>query len=358
MDEIISMMWTLLKIVFKLFYGTLVILFKIVRAIIKWILNLAQSKTKKAQELDLLKQQLPPMNWNMFTPLPVPTEQRDVDALIKEIENAPPGSVVRLQAGLYKFDKPLQITKSLTLEGEGMDKTRISYIGSENKGYFIQVVSTDDNIHVTIRNICFEYMGDVKDDDLAYIIWGFNSTLEIQRCAFTSAKGINNVVGLGILANTKGIVRDCKFYDIDTGVFVDMIAEAAIEDNIFWNNKMGIVFTGNSKGKVSKNTFIKNMEVGIGIYEEAEVVLENNRCWQNGEVGIYFGKNAKGEARKNECVENGYAGIALTEQSCPLIEDNICLSNGEFGIIYEHTANPIIKNNRCSGNAKAEISKY
>ncbi|PMQ01335.1 MAG: hypothetical protein CBR30_06685 [Dictyoglomus sp. NZ13-RE01] len=225
------------------------------------------------------------MNWNMFTPLPVPTEQRDVDALIKEIENAPPGSVIRLQAGLYKFDKPLQITKSLTLEGEGIDKTRISYIGSEENEHLIQIFSIDDNVHVTIRNICFEYTSYVKNDVNPDIILASDSTFEIQSCAFTGAK---NVTGLFLLEETRGVVRDCKFYDIDVGVAASENAEVIIEDNIFWNNQVGITFIGNSKGTVRKNIYVKNKTGGIGIYDEAVVVLENNRCWQNGEIGIFW----------------------------------------------------------------------
>jgi parallel beta-helix repeat protein len=235
--------------------------------------------------------------------------------LEEAVQAAAPGDTIRLKAGVYLLSHPIDITKPLSLIGEGMDNTRVFCEAEGHVVYF----SNDGQFRA--EGIEFAHGGKRP----AHVLAADRGQVWLTRCRFTGAVWgrTRNIGGCGLkLSGTvRGQVMECHVVGNDWGITVTDEAAPVLEANICQrNNYQGIVCAGQASGLVRKNMCAENNLHGITVDERAQPTLESNTCQRNKQTGIaYFGE-AAGVARENNCAENNLASI--TKASACMNEPN------------------------------------
>jgi len=265
--------------------------------------------------------------------------------LEEAVQAAAPGDTIRLKAGVYLLSHPIDITKPLSLIGEGMDNTRVF---CEAEGY---VVYFSNDGQFRAEGIEFAHGGKRP----AHVLAADRGQVWLTRCRFTGAVWgrTRNIGGCGLkLSGTvRGQVMECHVVGNDWGITVTDEAAPVLEANICQrNNYQGIVCAGQASGLVWKNMCAENDLHGIYVDERAQPTLESNTCQRNKRTGIaYFGE-AAGVARDNNCAENNLHGIGVNERAQPTLERNTCQRNKRTGIAYFGEAAGVARENNCAEN--------
>ena len=261
--------------------------------------------------------------------------------LEEAVQAAAPGDTIRLKAGVYHLSHPMDITKPLSLIGEGMDNTRVF---CEAEGYVVYF-SSDGQFRA--EGIEFAHGGKRPANVLA----ADQGEVWLTRCRFTGAvweqTSDSGGIGLMLFGTVRGQVQECHVVGNGWGICVTDEAAPVLEANICqYNNYHGIVCAGQASGLVWKNMCAENNFHGIYVCERAQPTLERNTCQRNKQTGIaYFGE-AAGVARDNNCAENGIYGIEVGGKAHPILERNFGQLNGEAEIQIARTAKPqLVANN-------------
>jgi parallel beta-helix repeat protein len=257
---------------------------------------------------------------------------------------AQPGAVIRLAAGEYVLDRPLEVNIPITLIGAGMDRTSV-------------VCAADDCV------MRFAGTGPMSVSDLSFVHLGARwanvvevtaSELAFAGCRFTG--GVPNQArdrggtGLSLRESASGTVVNCEMVGNNTGIELNDKAMCLLEGNSCQQNKhFGILYMQDAGGKARQNTCISN-GAGILVAQHAQVLLDTNTCQHNELAGITFGFNAGGTARQNTCSGNG-EGISIADEAQPLLEANSCQQNKINGISYSDHSGGKAHSNICSGNS-------
>ena len=280
------------------------------------------------------------------TPEPVtvrvaPDGSADYLSLEMAVDAVPTGSIIILEPGTYRLTRPLDIRKTLSLVGAGMDQTEIV---SEAKGY---VVRFSGHGSFTADDITFRHQGTAVAD--VVVVEG--GGIAFARCRFTGAvyKWGKDGAGLRLQGSTSGVLQDCVAVENDAaGILVEDQAQPTLQGNVCTDNEYyGIDYEGNAGGTARQNECSGN-EMGILVGGQARPTLEGNVCTDNEIVGIGYFNNAGGVARQNECSGNK-EGILVGDQARPTLEGNVCTDNG-LGIGYGGNAGGVARQNECSGN--------
>lgn len=143
-----------------------------------------------------------------------------------------------------------------------------------------------------------------------------------------------------------------------TGIAVSgAAASPLIVSNVCYRNMGGGIGAMNrSTASIRGNTCFENFYAGIG-HENADPVVEFNRCFGNIRAGIGISEGASPVVRSNLCYGNRRAGIGIRTGATtrPVVEGNECHANGMAGIGVEQEARPTLAGNRCYRNLAAGI---
>jgi parallel beta-helix repeat protein len=267
-------------------------------------------------------------------------------SLEEAVQQARPGAVIYLKAGIHRLKHPLVIDKPLTLIGEGMETTRIVCDG---EGCVVEF--SGDGLF-SARDLAFVHEGTKWGD----AVRANKGEVQFYRCLFTG--GVRDEAnqrggsGLWLYGTARGDVRECVASGNEgTGIRVSGEAQPTLEGNTCRENKRsGIAYFGSASGTARNNLCTANKFYGIGIYEQAQPTLEGNTCQENKEAGIAYFGSAAGTARQNTCVGNEYDGIYVDEQAQPTLEGNTCRENKSRGIAYFGSAAGTARQNTCVGN--------
>jgi parallel beta-helix repeat protein len=267
-------------------------------------------------------------------------------SLEEAVQQARPGAVIYLKAGIHRLKHPLVIDKPLTLIGEGMETTRIVCDG---EGCVVEF--SGDGLF-SARDLAFVHEGTKWGD----AVRANKGEVQFYRCLFTGGvwdeANQRGGSGLWLYGTARGDVRECVASGNEgTGIQVSGEAQPTLEGNTCRENKWsGIGFGGSAAGTARQNTCASNEKHGIYVGEQAQPTLEGNTCQENKKAGIaYFGR-AAGTARQNTCVGNEYHGIYVDEQAQPTLEGNTCRENKGDGIAYYGSASGTARNNLCTAN--------
>jgi len=308
------------------------------------------------------------------------------------IERAEPGQSILIRRGTYYLENPLLVEKSLTLVGEGQGATRL--IGKDRS--CIGRISTSKQ--VMIREISFIYEGTNSADCLIVE----EGEVFFSKCSFQGAVydevADTHGAGLRLLANSRGEVSNCNFYNNECngiwlggnsnfrlignickenkwsgiayfddaggsardnlcekngkrGIYVGEQSQPNLEANTCRRNKLsGISYFEATAGTAKMNICEGNVLYGIVVGAHAQPILEANTCLNNKNTGIYYCGNSKGTANENVCEKNGVYGIAIGEQAQPNLNVNTCKGNRSSGIFFYGNAAGTAKNNLCEKN--------
>jgi parallel beta-helix repeat protein len=275
-----------------------------------------------------------------------PDGSGNLRSLEEAVQQARPGAVIYLKAGIHRLKHPLVIDKPLTLIGEGMETTRIVCDG---EGCVVEF--SGDGLF-SARDLAFVHEGTKWGD----AVRANKGEVQFYRCLFTGGvwdeANQRGGSGLWLYGTARGDVRECVASGNEgTGIQVSGEAQPTLEGNTCRENKWsGIGFGGSAAGTARQNTCASNEKHGIYVGEQAQPTLEGNTCQENKKAGIaYFGR-AAGTARQNTCVGNEYHGIYVDEQAQPTLEGNTCRENKGDGIAYYGSASGTARNNLCTAN--------
>jgi parallel beta-helix repeat protein len=275
-----------------------------------------------------------------------PDGSGNLRSLEEAVQQARPGAVIYLKAGIHRLKHPLVIDKPLTLIGEGMETTRIVCDG---EGCVVEF--SGDGLF-SARDLAFVHEGTKWGD----AVRANKGEVQFYRCLFTG--GVWDEVnqrggsGLWLYGTARGDVRECVASGNEgTGIRVSGEAQPTLEGNTCRENKQdGIAYYGSASGTARNNLCTANKFHGIGVNDQAQPALEGNTCQENKEAAIaYFGR-AAGTARQNTCVGNEKHGISVGEQAQPTLEGNTCRENKRSGIAYFGSASGTARNNLCTAN--------
>jgi parallel beta-helix repeat protein len=210
-----------------------------------------------------------------------PDGSSDYASLAAAVEAVPPGSMILLEPGTYQLPASLEISKSLSLQGAGMDETFVT--GTEGD----EVVLFRGPGSFAAEGITFRYEGTRR----ARVVTVDEGEIDIVRCRFVGA---------------------------------------------IWSEEEekggdGLFLRGNTTGSVRESRFEGNELHGIELQDSAQPLLESNICVENGQNGITYWDESGGTARQNNCAQNGSHGVGVNEQAQPTLEGNICKDNAFFG---------------------------
>lgn len=318
------------------------------------------------------------------TPIPGPVTVRvapdgsgDYSSLEAAVEAVPPRSTIHLDPGTYRLVTSLEISKSLSLMGAGMDETFVAGSAGDQV-----VLFTGPGVFST-EGITFRYEG-VR---WARVMTIDDGEIEIARCRFTggawSEEEEKGGDGLLLWGNTTGSVRESRFEGNQLhGIELQDASHPWLEENAAVDNgQNGIMYWDDSGGTALENECRGNGINGIGVSEQAQPILEGNVCKDNDVSGIRFSDTAGGTARRNECTGNGSQGIVVRGEAQPTLEGNNCTGNAGSGIVYfdqaagmarqnissenglhgisvNDQAQPTLEANNCIGNAETGIAYF
>jgi len=293
------------------------------------------------------------------TPIPGPLTVRvapdgsgDYASLEAAVEAVPPGSTILLDPGAFQLTESLEIEKSLSLRGAGMDQTTIA--GSEGD----QVVLFTGPATFAAEDITFRYEGTGP----ARVVTIDNGEIDIARCRFSGGiwSDAEKMGGDGLLlwGKTTGDIRESVFEEnANAGIEIQDQSQPLIEDNLFRTNEQsGLAYFDDSGGTARRNELTGNGLHGIEVRERAQPTLEGNTCTGNAEDGIAYFEQSSGIARQNTCSENGLHGIGVSEEAQPTLEENTCRDNTEVGIRFSDSAGGLARRNICAENGLHGIS--
>lgn len=282
----------------------------------------------------------------------VPDGSGDYASLEAAVAAVPSGSTILLDPGTHRLAGSLEIEKSLSVQGTGMDQTIV--VGTEGA----QVVRFTGPGFLSAQGIAFRYEGTGP----ARVVTIDDAEIDIADCHFSGGiwSDAESMGGDGILlwGNSTGTIRASHFEgNGHSGIELQDQSQLLLEDNVFRDNgKSGLIYFDDSGGTARGNELTGNGLHGIEVREQAQPVLEANTSTLNAENGIAYFEYASGTARQNTCSENGLHGIGVRENAYPDLEENVCNKNQEAGIRFSDSAGGTASRNECVENGLHGIS--
>jgi parallel beta-helix repeat protein len=198
--------------------------------------------------------------------------------------------------------------------------------------------------------------------------------------ATVSDNDISRVTAVGILfgEGSTGSASDNRITATDAvAIMASGTATPEINRNRLRDSAAGLVFRESAAGRAGFNTLTGHV-VGVQIVDQANPFLDGNVVTDSQEAGVVFGGTANGTLSRNTIVRNGNIGVQVGESASPnmvgneirgpgvyavvyrdngagRLNDNL-LADHVFGIQLSDNAAPDITNNRLSGVALTGIS--
>ena len=169
-----------------------------------------------------------------------------------------PGDVIEFAEGTFAFDRQIDIaTDHVTLRGQGLNKTILSFSGQASGGQGIE--ATGDNFivedlavedtagnaikvigsrHVTFRRVRAEWTGEASSSNGAYGLYPVQCThVLMDSCV---AKGASDS-GIYVGQSRNVIVRRCRAERNVAGIEIENTVDADVYENVATNNAGGLL---------------------------------------------------------------------------------------------------------------------
>ena len=270
----------------------------------------------------------------------------DLSAIIAQL---PAGSTVRLSAGEHRLTDPLVLLETVTIVGEGRDRTSI--VSSAPDAAVL--VLSPGRIELTgfslIRAPGSQGTGVLTGPSAALVLTGMR--ISGNRASATTRGGA--AVHLSAQP-TDAAPRTTTFEMTDSelvdnewaGVAVSGAHRVSIESSAFVRNgECGICFLDRASGSVARSTFTDN-GVGAAAVGTAHPVLVDD-TFSGGQVGIQADEDAAPGLQGNTIRSVARAAVILTGRSTGTVEGTSCPSV-QFGIVIGKEAAPTLLRNACA----------
>lgn len=289
--------------------------------------------------------------------------QGDFATLNEAVQAVLPGAIILLDAGDHQLSERLVFTKSLTIQGEGVDLTTVSCsVGGS------PIISFGDG-DLVMKNLAVERAGEYAGD----ILTVNGGSVSLENCVISGGAGSQDdaIRGHGIIlrSDTVASIENCSITDnMGVGIGILETVTATINQTTISNNKGGVIFAEEASGEIADSVFANNRDQAVLVIGNARVSVISNTVHDN-EDGIVFRLEASGgEARDNDLARNGAdmggVDILVMEDYYPAIAGNKCdgggvsFSDADFnGIVFITRSSspsdaPVLRNScsvaRCS----------
>lgn len=275
--------------------------------------------------------------------LPFSTPACAALALQALIDAAPPGSTLRLQAGIYAG--PVRITKPLTIEGGGKAEVRGNGHGT--------VISVSGH-HITLRGLRIAGSGELHDGvDAGVLLEGLAHVIEDNQ--------IEDVLfGVHLRQADHSVVRNNHITGkvLELGMRGDAVRAWNSKENRIENNRFerarDITFTNAPDNLVAGNRF-SDGRYGMQVIFSPRLRIERNH-FSNMGTGIVILYSRDVVLRGNHvehALTGGGAGIVFKESDTGVVEGNTVL-HCAVGLKVDAPPEPVgvlmVRNNRFTHN--------
>lgn len=226
--------------------------------------------------------------------------ESDFGTLEEAVVAVPSHSTLVLDAQQYELSAPLVISKSLTIQGAGVDATMIT----SSVGGTILLFEGDGQwmlSDLTVERTA-EYASNIM------LVFGGEITLNNCRLAGGAANEDRSISGngLALIGNAQATISDCSFErNNGVGIIAGDTVSVTIEQITCSNNGRGVVFIGDTTGTLHNSTCVGNQIAGIVLLENADLSVLNNNVRGNNGPGLFIQLDSAGsEIRDNRLSQN------------------------------------------------------
>ncbi len=282
------------------------------------------------------------------------------------LDTAQEGSVICLVQG--EWHENLRIEKSLTLRGQGADKTVIQ--GQQIIEPVVQVNTPDKGgkIFVVIENLTLtgsldgaRFQGSVQARIVNSTIRGNYDGVSISESAQANIESStfedNQLNGVSIWGYAKATISNCKINSNQWyGLWARDDAVATITDCILEQNGYGIRVLGSAKVSLEGSTIKSNSHDGILIGGLAQATIIYSTIRNNNHDGIWV-EEAANLRLESSIVEGNKWGIGIANSARAYITASTIKENhGGIGLLDAGQAD--IQSNSISANLGYGIAIY
>jgi parallel beta-helix repeat protein len=193
------------------------------------------------------------------------------DEILAALLEAEPGQVILIRAGRYELSEPLSLrVDGVTLRGEGMDRTILSFAGQTTGGESLLVLADG----FTLEDIALED----GPGDLVKITGQEDVTLRRVRAEWTNGPATSNgAYGLYPVQCRDVLIEQCVVIGAsDAGVYVGQSDHIVVRDNRVELNVAGIEIENSTDADVSDNE-VRNNTGGIAVFNLPNLPIRDGR---------------------------------------------------------------------------------
>lgn len=253
-----------------------------------------------------------------------PERGSDYATLEEAVERVPPNSTLILDAIEYRLSAPLVISKSLTIQGAGVDATIIT---SSVGGY---IIAFEGDGQWALSDLAIERTTQFASDIM--FMHGGEIVLENCKLAGGAESEDESIRGMGLVLtnNAQAGIANCSFVRNDgAGIFVGYTASATMEQVTCSENGIGILFGANATGLLQDSTCADNKGAGVHLLGNARLNLTDNRLLNNGGPGVFARLDSSGgKIQSNSFSKNalglGGMDIQIYGPPMPEVSGNSC----------------------------------
>ena len=241
----------------------------------------------------------------MSIPLEPSVGSDKVQQLQNDVNN---NNTVQLEAGVYKLEDVLRLTRGVEIIGKGWQDTII--LASSRTA----TVIFDSQGLLKLKNLTIAHTGAAPASALLVLRGAF----ELENVRLIGGADSNDPTG-------------------DDGD--------------------GMVVRGNAKGKIANSFFVGNRWRGLSLKDSAQVSLKNSVFRANMGSGIVANDNAQPEIGNNEIDGNGLMGIKIFNNASAIITANKIENNARGAFGFYDTAKGQVADNTCQGNGGTGVER-
>ncbi|MGH1363341.1 MAG: right-handed parallel beta-helix repeat-containing protein [Calditrichia bacterium] len=261
------------------------------------------------------------------------------------VRRAKPNSLITLASGIYTLSSPLIIDKSISIEGEGMNK---SLIVSSVTGNSIEI----RNGAVFKANMIGMELQSGQQGNLIYVD---NGEIDVRKSSLKGAlkpgSDGNSGCAVWFAKRSRGKLHTNQFSSNNIAVRISGSADPVISSNDMLNNKVAIEIGESAKSMIRGNRIKSNKLDGIQIIGSANPLIDGNTITENKRNGVWLEmEKSGGTLRNNQILYSGEVGILLTGAAKPSIEKNKVRFNTRGGLHYRENSGGSCQNNEIKEN--------
>lgn len=271
----------------------------------------------------------------------------ELSSLQDRVDQAPPGSLLLIPAGVYRGD--LFLDRPITLRADG----EVILIGS-GQGSVVRVRARG----VTIEGFIIDGQrgGDLGRDSSGIHVTGADAT--IRRCRIRNA-----LFGIYLRESGGTVVEDVEIVGIPgldpgekgSGIHLWNSQGFRLERNVIHDVRDGF-YVQSSAGGVIRGNRVSEIRYGLHYMFSDDNLFEDN-IFENGAAGAALMYSKRIVFRRNQFIHNrGFASVGLLLKACDdvLAEDNLLADNAR-GLFMEGSSRNTIRRNVIAGSDAAVI---